>query len=317
MENKNLQDFQLSYKFARENGIFISDINESNLEVLISEDFKLNKLSQLEAKFKKPLVIKSLSGTDFFKHISSFYSENSDKSEDIADGLGDHINLEQLASDLPKTEDLLDDSTEAPVIRLINAVLSEAIKSNASDIHIEKIPIGYGIGGGSSNAASILKYLYKFYKINPKNFFDDAPELGSDVLLFFNQTPKIIDGIKSYRILNINKARWKKIYLIFPRTKNLTASIFSHFRKNFISEKTTKNPFRNDLLKSSLAVNPEFFDIYSLILSEKKKFSFFGMSGSGSSIFFNFDKISSERSVIQLIKQKFPLVRIEKSYYFG
>ena len=83
------------------------------------------------------MVIKSLSGADFFKHISSFYSENTDKSEDIVDGLGDQINLEQLASDLPKTEDLLDDSTEAPVIRLINAVLSEAIKSNASDIHIE------------------------------------------------------------------------------------------------------------------------------------------------------------------------------------
>ena len=190
-------------------------------------------------------------------------------------------------------------------------------KSKFNILVDKKIPIGYGIGGGSSNAASILKYLYKFYKINPKNFFDDAPELGSDVLLFFNHTPKIIDGIKSYRIVNKNTARWKKIYLIFPRTKNLTASIFSHFRKNFISEKTTKNPFRNDLLKSSLAVNPEFFDIYSLMLSEKKKFSFFGMSGSGSSIFFNFDKISSERSVIQLIKQKFPLVRIEKSYYFG
>ena len=190
-------------------------------------------------------------------------------------------------------------------------------KSKFNILVDKKIPIGYGIGGGSSNAASILKYLYKFYKINSKNFFDDAPELGSDVLLFFNQTPKIIDGIKSYRIVNKNTARWKKIYLIFPRTKNLTASIFSHFRKNSISEKTTKNPFRNDLLRSSLAVNPEFFDIYSLMLSEKKKFSFFGMSGSGSSIFFNFDKISSERSVIQLIKQKFPLVRIEKSYYFG
>jgi 4-diphosphocytidyl-2-C-methyl-D-erythritol kinase len=190
-------------------------------------------------------------------------------------------------------------------------------KSKFNILVDKKIPIGYGIGGGSSNAASILKYLYKFYKINPKKFFDDAPDLGSDVLLFFNQTPKIIDGIKSYRMLNKNTARWKKIYLIFPRTKNLTASIFSHFRKNSMSEKITKNPFRNDLLGSSLAVNPEFFDIYSLILSEKKKFSFFGMSGSGSSIFFNFDKISSERSVIQLIKQKFPLVRIEKSYYFG
>ena len=87
MENKNTQDFQLSYKFARENGIFISGINENNLEVLTSDDVKLNKLSQLEAKFKKPLVIKSLSGADFFKHISSFYSENTDKSEDIVDGL--------------------------------------------------------------------------------------------------------------------------------------------------------------------------------------------------------------------------------------
>ena len=113
------------------------------------------------------------------------------------------------------------------------------------------------------------------------------------------------------------KPRWRKIYLIFPRTKNLTASIFLYFRKNFINKKITKNPFRNDLLGSSLAINSEFFDIYSLLLSEKKKFSFFGMSGSGSGIFFNFDKISSERSMIQLIKQKFPLVRIEKSYYFG
>ena len=190
-------------------------------------------------------------------------------------------------------------------------------KSKFNILVKKQIPIGYGIGGGSSNAASILKFLYKFHEINPKNFFDDAPELGSDVLLFYNQTPKIIDGIKSYKILNKNKPRWRKIYLIFPRTKNLTASIFLYFRKNFINKKITKNPFRNDLLGSSLAINSEFFDIYSLLLSEKKKFSFFGMSGSGSSIFFNFDKISSERTMIQLIKQKFPLVRIEKSYYFG
>ena len=123
--------------------------------------------------------------------------------------------------------------------------------------------------------------------------------------------------VNTYKSLNKNKPRWRKIYLIFPRTKNLTASIFLYFRKNFINKKISKNPFRNDLLGSSLAINSEFFDIYSLLLSEKKKFSFFGMSGSGSSIFFNFDKISSERSMIQLIKQKFPLVRIEKSYYFG
>ncbi len=114
-------------------------------------------------------------------------------------------------------------------------------KSKFNIIVNKQIPIGYGVGGGSSNAASILKYLYKFYKLNPKNFLDDAPKLGSDVLLFYNQTPKIIDGIKSYRTLNKNKHRWRKIYLIFPRTKNLTATIFSHFRKNIKKENQKKN----------------------------------------------------------------------------
>ena len=47
------------------------------------------------------------------------------------------FDLDSLISNLPKTEDLLDDSNNAPVIRLINAILSEAIKDGASDIHIE------------------------------------------------------------------------------------------------------------------------------------------------------------------------------------
>ena len=173
------------------------------------------------------------------------------------------------------------------------------------------------MGGGSSNAASILKYLYKFYNLNEKFFFVDAPELGSDVLLFYDQSPKIIDGIKNYKLFNKHKPRWKKIHLIFPTTKNLTASIFSHFRRNRKIEKKTKKLFNNDLLGSSLALNKEFLEIHSLLLQNKRKFSFFGMSGSGSCIFLSFDKISSEKSIIQLIQLNFPLVRIEKSYYFG
>ncbi|KAL8181360.1 UNVERIFIED_CONTAM: hypothetical protein K2H54_000260 [Gekko kuhli] len=42
-----------------------------------------------------------------------------------------------LAEELPQSEDLLDADDDAPIIRLINAMLSEAIKEEASDIHIE------------------------------------------------------------------------------------------------------------------------------------------------------------------------------------
>ena len=75
--------------------------------------------------------------SDFNKKLSDIFTENSSNSSDLVQGVDESIDLDTLASDLPKTEDLLDDSKEAPVIKLINAVLAEAIKDGASDIHIE------------------------------------------------------------------------------------------------------------------------------------------------------------------------------------
>ncbi len=42
-----------------------------------------------------------------------------------------------LAEELPHDEDLLESEDDAPIIKLINAMLGEAIKEGASDIHIE------------------------------------------------------------------------------------------------------------------------------------------------------------------------------------
>ena len=47
------------------------------------------------------------------------------------------MDLSQLVHDLPQTEDLLDAENDAPVIRMINALLTQAVRDNASDIHIE------------------------------------------------------------------------------------------------------------------------------------------------------------------------------------
>ncbi len=47
------------------------------------------------------------------------------------------IDLSQLASQLPISEDLLENHDDAPIIRLLNALFTQAIKQKASDIHIE------------------------------------------------------------------------------------------------------------------------------------------------------------------------------------
>jgi general secretion pathway protein E len=55
----------------------------------------------------------------------------------MVDGFEDTTDLAHLAQDLPEQADLLESDDDAPIIRLINAVLTQAVRENASDIHIE------------------------------------------------------------------------------------------------------------------------------------------------------------------------------------
>ncbi len=55
----------------------------------------------------------------------------------MVEGLDSETDLFAVAQQLPEPSDLIDSDDEAPIIRLINALLTQAVKDNASDIHIE------------------------------------------------------------------------------------------------------------------------------------------------------------------------------------
>ncbi|MBV12562.1 MAG: type II secretion system protein GspE [Flavobacteriaceae bacterium] len=130
------EELNLSYKFCKENQILLSR-NSEIIQILYTEDAEISSIAYLQKSFKLPLKINKISIQEFNKTLSESYSNQASSSEDLADGIDENIDFDSLVSDLPKTEDLLDDSNQAPVIRLINAILSEAIKDGASDIHIE------------------------------------------------------------------------------------------------------------------------------------------------------------------------------------
>ena len=63
--------------------------------------------------------------------------EGAGAAADVVQDLDQVIDLESLSKDLPQTSDLLDSQDDAPIIRLLNSVLTQAIEEGASDIHIE------------------------------------------------------------------------------------------------------------------------------------------------------------------------------------
>lgn len=132
---KNDETF-LDYNYSKDHHIILSKNKESSV-LFYTEDAELSLIAYIQKKYDDSFVLSKLEFSDFNKKLSDIFTENSSNSSDLVQGVDESIDLDTLASDLPKTEDLLDDSNEAPVIKLINAVLAEAIKDGASDIHIE------------------------------------------------------------------------------------------------------------------------------------------------------------------------------------
>src|SRR5690606_31825072 len=74
---------------------------------------------------------------EFDDALSRAYQNDSAEAMQVVEGIGDEMDLASLADSVPETEDLMEQEDDAPIIRLINAILTEAVKSGASDIHIE------------------------------------------------------------------------------------------------------------------------------------------------------------------------------------
>ncbi|WP_413676608.1 type II secretion system ATPase GspE [Pantoea dispersa] len=72
----------------------------------------------------------------FAQQVSACYQQNG-ASQQVMSDMGNDFDLHDLVESLPEDNELLDSDDGAPVVRLINAMLSEAVREGASDVHIE------------------------------------------------------------------------------------------------------------------------------------------------------------------------------------
>jgi general secretion pathway protein E len=83
--------------------------------------------------------------------INMAYDMGRDSAEEVIEGMHGDEDSAQIMSEIEETGDLLDETSDAPIIRLVNLMLSQAVKARASDIHIEpyqnQLKIRYRVDG--------------------------------------------------------------------------------------------------------------------------------------------------------------------------
>ncbi len=141
----------LPYTFAKRHGVLLEHNPQGELVLIHRPDISLTALTEARRKARQKLSLEPVSADDFDARLTSHYEGDTGQAIDIMDDFGDNLDLAQLADALPEPEDLLESTDDAPVIRLINAILTEAVRKQASDIHIEpfekRLAIRYRVDG--------------------------------------------------------------------------------------------------------------------------------------------------------------------------
>ena len=126
----------LPFNYANRFGVVLTE-TESLSKVSCKEELPFNVLAELHRIAKNKISIEYLDSSTFETFIANAYSRDSSEAKQIVEDLGEELDLVSIADSVPENEDLLGREDDAPIIRLINAVLTEAIRENASDVHIE------------------------------------------------------------------------------------------------------------------------------------------------------------------------------------
>ena len=126
----------LPYGFARTGQILIAEKRDDECEVWISERTPLPALAEVARIFGR-LALVRVPAEELAQAINAAYSRQDGSAAQIVGEVEGEVDLSRLMQDLPEVEDLLESEDDAPIIRMINALLTQAAREQASDIHIE------------------------------------------------------------------------------------------------------------------------------------------------------------------------------------
>ncbi|MFZ5962166.1 type II secretion system ATPase GspE [Thalassococcus sp. BH17M4-6] len=126
---------RLGYGFAKTHGVLLQTADDGLLTCRHRPDAPLAALTEAQRVAQSLLAFQAVDAATFDAALSQIYRDSASEAAQIA--AGGEEDLSALAETAASVDDLLDQKDDAPVVRLINALLLEAVKESASDVHIE------------------------------------------------------------------------------------------------------------------------------------------------------------------------------------
>ncbi len=152
----------LPFTYAKQNGVLL-DFSGAGPVVMHQWPPGIEVLTELRRYLGQPFTMQEVSESDFQRRLTLAYQRDNNAAVQMAEDIGADVDLSRLADDIPEAGDLMDAEDDAPIIRLINAILSQAVRDQASDVHIEtfedRLSVRYRIDGVMTEVLSPKKML--------------------------------------------------------------------------------------------------------------------------------------------------------------
>ncbi len=161
----------------------------------------------------------------------------------------------------------------------------------------KKIPLGAGLGGGSSNAATVLKYVNNIYNnpLEEKELFEIAKSLGADVPFFLKGGLAVGEGIGD-KLRFLDRRFNEKIFIVYPDVQISSGEIYRKVTLEMLTKKedihiidSLLDDFEKLFEKAENTLSRIVEESFPEVKEVLNTLKFFGyrplVSGSGSSVF--------------------------------
>ena len=202
------------------------------------------------------------------------------------------------------------------ITRLLNILdKSNFLKKKKYLIKVnKKIPLKSGMGGGSMNASSILKYFIKKNRLNLTNeqILEISNKLGSDVIFGMEKKNTLLKG--NGRLIRYKNKIGLYVVILKPSFGCSTEKIYrniKNFSKPVLNKKNNSIFYISNLINLKNDLENVAFRKYPILLNIKQnmlnlpKVKFVRMTGSGSSILGYFNSKKASLNGVKILKKKY------------